>query len=198
MVWIGSTKAQNHYGRSRQYLNSLWGQRKLKRRKVLGKVQFETDNMDQFFGFNPYAEIKEKPTPRQPAPAPAPAAKPKPKKRTTGKRTEPTIKELEEKILNLDLPDNPDNLTTVNQVDIALKKTKIVAQNIKNDFDKCRLIERDKVESLFFEISRLVRDSLESIPPRLSALLVDRTKHEIEQMLIEEIKLTLTNLSLEI
>lgn len=180
MPWIKLKEAVKTYNRSRQYLDKLSLKLgKIKRRKIDNKVEYETDSMDNYFGCQPYSETMKSTLFKKKGINPH---------RKTGKK-------------NIDIDKDDDNFefsTTISEVEIDLKKTKIKAQNIKNEVSEGKLVNREKEEVLFFEIARKVRDSLESIPARLSGLLVEKTKHEIEQLLIEEIKNTLTNLSMEL
>ena len=168
-MWINLEKSKSRYKKTRQYLDKVSKNGNALRRKTKEHgIQYDQDTYDSFFGFSGES-IKEPPT------------------KNNTKEENPEEKEQK-----------PEHTTTLTKVNIALKIEQVKSKKIQNEYEKGRLVERDKIENLFFEISRRVRDSLESIPARISGLLVEKNKHEIEQILIQELKSTLTNLSLEI
>lgn len=187
-MWIRIAEAANRYGVTRQYLQKLCNRGKIEFRKVQNRVEIETDVADQILtvgGKPPQKKIKKSPAApkkkvvviRKPAPKP-----------------EPELDFDEDFGEELDFDISSAKLTPVTKIDILLKKEKIEAQRIKNEYDRGRLVERDQVERYFFDTGRNIRDSLEAIPARISPLCVGKTQHEIEQTLIAEIKQTLTNL----
>jgi hypothetical protein len=167
-MFIKIAEAAARYKVSRQYLQKLITQGKIATRKRRNRVEVDTESGDMIFN------VTSEPEPQEPEPKP----------KETPKQANPQD--------NLFISQK--GLTPVTKVDIALKMTKIEAQKIRNKIDTGRLIEREGVEAKFFEIARKVRDSLESIPARTSGLCEGKTKHEIEQVLIKEIKQVLTNL----
>jgi len=168
------------------FLNNLHLQGKLKRKKIKGNSYFETGNLDTYFGCEPYDVLTTDAEPIKNTLFKKKTIKSNNPHRKTGKK-------------NADIEGDDNSLyITISEADVRLKKAKIEAQEIKNEFERGKLVNRDEVELLFFEISRKVRDSLESIPARLSGLCVEKTKHQIEQLMIEEIKNTLTNLNMKL
>lgn len=66
---------------------------------------------------------------------------------------------------------------------------------IENDLDEGLTILKQPTMDKWFQIGRSVRDALETIPAKISSRLEGKSRHEIEQSLISEIKQALTNLT---
>ena len=124
---------------------------------------------------------KKKPAKKKPA-AKAPQKKDEPKDNDSN---DSTIPELDE---------------SADRQDLERIKTYEQARKLRIDNDKQseKLVDKKETQDKWFEIARTVRDSLETIPGNVSGLLIGKTKHQIEQILVKEIKRTLFNLKEEI
>lgn len=69
---------------------------------------------------------------------------------------------------------------------------------IKNDLDEGETILRQPVIDNYFKVARNVRDAMEVIPGRVASKLEGKKAHDIEQVLLEEIKKALSNLTEDI
>ena len=167
-MWINLEQAESRYKKSRQYLNKVFNNGNAIRRKT--KEHGIQYDQDTYDNFFGFSgeQIKEPPPENN---------------------TKNEIHGEEPK---------PAHSTTLTKVNIALKLEAVKAKKHLNKVADESVVDRKDTEALFFTIGRAVRGSLEAIPPRISGLLVDKTKHEIEQALTEEFKTVLTNLSLNL
>lgn len=66
---------------------------------------------------------------------------------------------------------------------------------LENDLKEGTQIEKQPAEELYFKIARAVRDAAEALPPNVADLCVGKSRHEIENILLKEVKSVLTNLN---
>lgn len=70
------------------------------------------------------------------------------------------------------------------------------ARGMKRDNDKADglLVEKQPMRERWYQVARTTRDAMEAIPARIAPKLVGKNAHEIEQMLVSDIKKALTTL----
>lgn len=180
MAWIKLSEAVDRYKKTRQYIVRMGEKGSLRiKREMNGRIMVDVPSADNHFKYIP-PYVKKRKFKKKVVDEPG--------KSTT---VDDLFKQLVESGQTLqDLEEK--NLPATAQVELALKREKLETQRIKNEQQAGVLIERTKVNEFLFMIGRNVRDSIESVPARVSALCVGKTQHEIEGILAEEIKRVLS------
>lgn len=177
-MWIPTKEAVERYGRSRQYLDKLVKTKGCLKRKGPNGVEYDTDSYDQYIGYNagsckpPESSGKKSETTDPPQ-----------KRKTGGNKTGDSGSSTGQKLVD---------------VEIKLKEQKVIGEKFKNKRDEENSIDRDETETLFFQIATNVKNAMDSIPSRAATICVGKTRHEIEQILTEEMKQAQTNLVLNL
>ena len=69
---------------------------------------------------------------------------------------------------------------------------------LENDVKDGLLVDASEAKKLFFETGRNIRDSILNIPARVAPLAVKKSQHEIEMLIMDELKKALSSLSNDI
>lgn len=177
-MWIPTKEAVERYGRTRQYLDKLVKTKGCLKRKGPNGVEYDTDSYDQYIGYNAGSCKPPESTGKKSS-----TTEPPPKRKTGGNKTESS---------------NPSSTSSLVAVETELKKEKVIAEKFKNKRNKEGSIDRNETENLFFQIATNVKNAMDSIPSRAATICVGKTRHEIEQILTEEMKQAQTNLVLNL
>ena len=171
-MWLSTKEATTRYGIKRQALDKIHDKGHALKRKVGRNNQYDQTSYDDWLGFS-LGSTKSQRDKEEPPELP------------------PNNSEDEKP------PEDP-HVTTLRIINVSIQQEKLKKEKRLNDEADGKLIDRKMTEDFIFEMNRKTRDSMLTIPDRVAGLFLNKTKHEIVQILTEEIKDSLTNLTDEV